>query len=90
MSENIEEQDWMKDCKVTIIDGGDFVLCDMCNKDWTNSEVSGGFLFQSKAVCPDCEDKIMASIEKYKEQRFIKSTCPEGTSFYDYVMAMRR
>lgn len=81
--------DWMKDFEMVEIDAGDIVLCDMCNKDWTNSDVSGGFLFQSKAVCPDCQDELLVSIAKHGEERFVRSTCPKDMSFYDYVMEMR-
>jgi len=72
-----------------VIDGGDVVLCDLCNKDYSNSEVSGGFLFQSKAVCPDCAERFMKGVKKYGEERFIKATCPEDMSFYNWIMSFR-
>jgi NAD-dependent SIR2 family protein deacetylase len=84
------KDDWMKNFKVITIDGGDTVLCDMCNQDWTNSEVSGGFLFLSKAICPDCEEGMRKNIIKYNEEHFIRGTCPENMSFYDWIMSMRK
>lgn len=84
------KDDWMENFKVITIDGGDTVLCDMCNQDFTGSEISGGFLFLSKAVCPFCEDKMMTNIKKYNEEDYIRGTCPENVSFYDWVMSMRK
>ena len=90
INQNFKKEKRMENLNVIVFDGGDFVICDMCGKDWTNSNVQGGFLFQSKAVCPDCQPKLMINIEKYNEQEFIKSICPKNQSFYDYVMSMRQ
>ena len=32
---------------------GRTVVCDICDQDWTDRPESGGFLFVSKAYCPD-------------------------------------
>lgn len=80
----------MKDLKLTkVIDIGDTVLCDQCNKDYTNSDEKGGFLFGSHGVCPDCAPRMMKDIEKYHEEDYIKATCPEGMSFKDFVIKLR-
>ena len=64
---------------------GKVVLCDLCNKDYTNSKKSGGFLFSSKAVCPSCSDGFLKNVKKYKEEMHIKEYCPKGKSFADWV-----
>lgn len=65
---------------------GNKVLCDMCNKDYTNSDESGGFLFESKAVCPKCEPDFRKTVKKYNEEMYIKGECPKETSFKDWVI----
>ncbi len=71
------------------IDPGDTVLCDLCNKDYTNSDESGGFLFQSKAVCPECAPRFLAGVKKYGEEMFIKGYCPPDMSFADWIRSIR-
>ncbi len=66
------------------VDPGRMVLCDFCNKDWTNSKQSGGMMFSSYAVCPDCEAEQRASIKMYKEEHLI-TDCPDGMSFADFI-----
>jgi hypothetical protein len=68
---------------------GRAVVCDLCSKDWTDSPLTGGFLFLSKGVCPDCAPRFMQDIVKYKEQEYIHATCPPGESFADMVRRMR-
>jgi hypothetical protein len=75
--------------KIIVIDLGNKVLCDFCNKDWTNKDKSGGFIFGSKAVCPDCEKRILKNINKYDEQRFINGICKKKQSFYKFVLEYR-
>ena len=62
------------------------VLCDLCNKNYSRSKKSGGFIFESKAVCPDCSIDFLKKIRKYNEERFIKAFCPKGVSFNDFVI----
>jgi len=71
--------------KVITINPGHNVLCDLCGADFTNSDKSGGFLFVSKAVCPNCADRFEKSINEFNEQEHIKARCPEGMSFADWV-----
>jgi hypothetical protein len=68
---------------------GRLVICDICDKDWTESAESGGYLFESKAVCPDCAASFMQKIIQYSEQHFIKGECPPDKSFADWVRAYR-
>lgn len=63
----------------------DDVLCDLCNGDYTTSDVSGGYLFDSKAVCPSCAPKFEENAIKYKEQDHITKRCPSDMSFGDWV-----
>jgi len=67
------------------IDIGDRVVCDDCNKDYTDRQESGGILFQSKAICPNCTPKWKLSAEEYGEEHFIRAVCPPGKSFADWV-----
>lgn len=73
-----------------IIDIGDMVVCDICNEDYTdNTLATGGFIFQSQAVCPTCSPRFLDSIEKYKEQRFIRTHCKQFQTFADFVREYR-
>jgi hypothetical protein len=65
------------------------VLCDVCGKDWTDDETSGGFLFGCYAYCPDCQDKGLKTIARDKEEWRIRGYCPQGKSFADWVRGRR-
>lgn len=67
------------------ISGGDDVLCDLCGEDYTFSKEQGGFLFQSKGVCPACAPAFEKRVESYNEQSFIRARCPAGKSFADWI-----
>ncbi len=73
----------------SITDMGDTVICDQCNKDFTDSGESGGFIFGSHAYCPDCGRAALPRIKGYGEEKFIKATCPRGMSFKDFVLQYR-
>lgn len=73
----------------TPVDIGPIVVCDLCDKDWTDSPASGGLLFQSKAVCPDCAPRILKSASAHGEEEYIRGTCPPSQSFADYIRACR-
>lgn len=75
----------MADFKQIRVEPGDIVLCDDCNRDYTNSTESGGILFGGRAICPVCAPAWEADAKKYDEERFIKARCPEGKSFADWV-----
>ena len=68
-----------------IIDPGREVVCDLCNKDWTESTVSGGFLFESKGVCPDCAPGFLAEVKKFREEKFIRGVCQPTMSFANWI-----
>ena len=75
--------------KVEVLDPGKKVYCDDCGEDYTGSDKTGGILFQSKAICPDCSDKWIARAKQYGEEQFIRARCPHGMSFYDWVIKLR-
>ena len=75
--------------EVNIFDVGDVVICDLCGKDYTNSNACGGIIFGSKAVCPECLPEFMKGIKKYNEQHYIKATCPENVTFKDFILKHR-
>jgi len=78
-----------EDFETITVDMGDTVLCDFCNKDFTDSNVTGGFLFQAKAVCPDCSEHFLANVKKYNETKYIRGYCPEGMSFSNWIRTFR-
>lgn len=70
---------------VQTIDYGRRVECDWCGKDFTDSKATGGLLFQSKAVCPECVPTMERAVISYGEQRFIRARCPINMPFADWV-----
>lgn len=70
---------------VEVVDMGDTVYCDYCNKDYTNSDAKGGLLFGSYAVCPLCVPETEASAKRFGEEHFIRARCPEDKSFAQWV-----
>ena len=74
---------------VKVIEIGNTVICDLCNKDYSESLDVGGFLFGSNAYCPVCAEENLPIIKKYKEENFIKAFCPKNQSFRDFVLDLR-
>jgi hypothetical protein len=68
---------------------GNIVVCDACNRDFTDSEEWGGMIFGGYAYCPACTAKHLPSIRELGEEHFIQATCPSGQSFADFVRAWR-
>lgn len=64
---------------------GDNVICDLCDKDFTDLPDQGGFLFLSKGVCPDCAPRFEAKVKEFQEEEFIRARCPPGKSFADWI-----
>ncbi|HMJ13780.1 MAG TPA: hypothetical protein VK524_20325 [Polyangiaceae bacterium] len=73
----------------TPIDIGELVVCDWCDEDWTTRTEPGGFILQSKAVCPVCAPSVDALVTKYGEQHFRRARCPEDQAFADFVRTYR-
>lgn len=72
-----------------IIDIGEEVYCDNCNEDYSESEESGGILFQSKAICPKCAPSWLDRINFYGEGMYLNGRCPDDMSFKDWVLGLR-
>jgi hypothetical protein len=72
------------------IEPGNSVLCDLCAKDYTDDLSIGGFIFLSKAVCPDCAPDFMEKVVFYREQVFVRAKCPELQSFAEFVRQYRK
>lgn len=71
-------------------DIGDRVVCDICNRDYTNDLVTqGGILFGSKAVCPNCAPGLEESAKIYDEEDYITDRCPAGMTFREWVLGLR-
>jgi len=88
-------ENWLKDhedkgdIEIIHIDPGRSVFCDLCDKDWTDSKRSGGFLFLSKAICPDCENGYLQSVKSYGEEKYIRGWCPKDVPFADWIRSFR-
>ena len=67
----------------------DYIICDLCGEDYTNSNQQGGILFGSRAICPTCTPETLKVIRKYKEERYIKAFCPAELSFSAFVRQIR-
>jgi hypothetical protein len=76
--------------KTKVYEIGDTVLCDMCNRDFTDSDEPGGFVFSSNGVCPVCAPDFEKSVIKYGEEKYIVARPKEGQSFADFVREYRR
>jgi hypothetical protein len=75
--------------KTEIYDIGDNVVCDLCNEDYTNSDALGGYIFESKGVCPKCAPEFIASVFKFKEERFIRDRAMTGETFKAFILRCR-
>lgn len=67
----------------------DVVVCDICNRDYTESDQCGGFIFGSNAYCPPCAERSLTNILRYGEVHYIRALCPAGVNFADFVRAYR-
>lgn len=74
--------------EIVTIEPGNVVLCDSCNEEYTNSNETGGVLFNRSAYCPKCAPDIIAGAKKYNEEKYL--TYPqENESFRDFVYRIR-
>lgn len=71
------------------VDIGRIVVCDVCNEDFTDRPDSGGMLCASYAYCPACTSRHEPKIHADGEAHLIRARCPRGTSFADFVRALR-
>lgn len=75
--------------KREVIDIGNVVLCDICNRDYTNSDAKGGFLFESKAICPECAPEFEAGVKKYHEEKYIRDRVRPDETFAQACLRWR-
>lgn len=66
---------------------GNSVKCDICNKDYTESNKSGGFIFKNRAYCSDCLGFKPLINEELQDQI---PTCSADMSFADFVRDYRK
>ena len=69
---------------------GQIVLCDMCNKDYTNSDLVGGILYGTAAYCPECAPSILRNAKEFNEEQFINAVAGLGEQFRHFVYRIRR
>ncbi len=72
-----------------LVEVGELVVCDICDKNLTESDEQGGMIFGSKAYCPSCTVGALPRIRGYNEEHFIRARCPDGIAFADFVRAYR-
>lgn len=65
------------------------VKCDLCKSDYTHSPLEGGFVFEHLAICPICAPEVLKDAHFFHEEAFIRATCPENTSFRDFILKYR-
>jgi len=83
--------EFFKDWPVINVDPGNMVLCDFCNRDYTEDTTSvGGILFSGHACCPVCLPEFLKGIKKYKEEKFVQATAKENETFRDFVYRIRK
>lgn len=75
--------------EASVIPLGRTVICDWCDEDMTADPRSGGFMFGSKAAGPCCAETFLERVKSYGEEWNIRSWCPMGVSFADWVRGMR-
>lgn len=74
--------------KTIEFDIGNTVVCDLCDKDYTNSDAVGGFVFESKGVCPECAPNFMQTIAKYGED-YIRARANPQETYRDFILRVR-
>jgi len=65
------------------------VVCDLCGEEYTYRKDTGGILFNSNAVCPECLPEFEKLIDKYDEGKFIRAKATKNETFYDFVLRIR-
>jgi hypothetical protein len=75
--------------EANIFDLGDHVECDLCSKDFTDSDAVGGFLFSGNGVCPECSKVCLEDIEKYHEEKYIRAVADPDETFRDFILRVR-
>ena len=66
------------------------VRCDLCNKDWTESNVSGGIMFAGKSCCPECEPGMEEKALREGAEHYITARGPQSLSYSDWTTKIIR
>ena len=90
MTEKELKEIFGEDLVIYNLDAGPLVLCDLCNKNYTNDDATGGFLFTGHAVCPDCEQDFLENVKRNNEEHFIRAFANDGETFRDFVYRIRK
>ena len=62
------------------------VMCDRCGTNFSDSDESGGCLIGSRTYCPSCAPSAMQMVSQHE----IRAVCPQGMSFRQFVIQIRR
>ncbi len=73
--------------RALVLDMGDVVVCDRCNRDRTNSHRSGGAIVSGQALCPKCFRACVSRLKGVPAADI--SICPRNVSFADHVRQFR-
>jgi hypothetical protein len=71
------------------LDPGEHVNCDLCNEEYMDSTETGGFMFDSNAVCPKCAPTFEKDAARFNESDHIRERARKGETFRDFVYRMR-
>ena len=66
------------------------ILCDLCGKDWTDIDTSGGIMFAGKSICPECEPGIEEKALQETEEHLITARCPNNMSHAEWIVKIIR
>lgn len=61
------------------------IKCDICRKDYSNSNAKGGLLFDKTKVCPACTPKLKVSIKHHQQERWIIAEALADEKFTDFI-----
>ena len=73
--------------RALVVDMGDVVVCDDCNRNWTDSDRSGGAVVSGQALCPKCFRRCKSRLKGVPAADL--SICPPNVSFADHVRQFR-
>src|SRR5579863_4016907 len=71
------------------IDIGRLVVCDSCDKDYTDLPDQGGIVVGSYGYGPCCAARMLDGLRRYNEMHALRARCPPGQSYADFIRAYR-
>lgn len=72
-----------------IVDMRGYVVCDVCNDDYSLSDAVGGIAIDTYSICPRCAPKALADARRCGETDAISARAMPGETFRAFVERMR-